>query len=89
MNVKENGNSMDGQQAIDCLYYLTDETGQVYYNYIILCGEPWVHQEVRKNNAALYTYREMLIAKAYFTRKRIITYEKRVNKLGYSKKIDK
>lgn len=85
MNVKENGNSMDGQAA-DCLYHLTDETGDAFYNYIIICGEPWAHREVRKHNAALYTYREMLIAKAHFSRKKIRTYEQRVDKPGYKKR---
>lgn len=85
MNVKENGNSMDGQAA-DYLYHLTDETGDAFYNYIIICGEPWAHREVRKHNAALYTYREMLIAKAHFSRKKIRTYEQRVDKPGYKKR---
>lgn len=85
MNVKENGNSMDGHPA-DCLYHLTDETGNIYYNYITICGEPWPHRDSRKHNAALYTYGEMLVAKAYFSRKRIRTYEKRVDKPGYRKR---
>ncbi len=72
MKQKENGNSTVGQAA-DYLYHLTDETGEVYYNYIIICGEPWPHREVRKHHAALYTYGEMLVAKAYFSRRKIRT----------------
>jgi hypothetical protein len=70
----------------DCLYHLTDETGNVYYNYIIICGEPWPHRELRKHHAALYTYGEMLVAKHYFSRKKIRTFEKRVDKPGYKKR---
>lgn len=70
----------------DCFYHLMDEKGEAFYNYIIICGEPWPHREVRKHNAALYTYAEMLTAKAYFSKKRIRTYEKRVDKPGYKKK---
>jgi hypothetical protein len=85
MSVKENGNFTVGHPA-DYFYHLMDETGQVYYNYIIICGEPWAHKEIRKHNAALYTYGEMLVAKAHFSRKRIRTYEKRVDKPGYRKR---
>lgn len=85
MNMKENGNSTVGQ-ATDYLYHLTDEKGEVYYNYIIICGEPWAHKETRKHNVALYTYGEMLTAKAYFSKRRIQTYEKKVDKPGYKKK---
>ena len=85
MNEKENGNSMDGHPA-DYLYHLTDEAGNIYYNYIMICGEPWPHRESRKHHAALYTYMEMLRAKAYFSRKRIRTYEKKVDKPGYRKR---
>jgi hypothetical protein len=70
----------------DYLYHLTDETGQVYYNYITICGEPWPHKDTRKHNAALYTYGEMLSAKSYFSRRKIRTYEQRVDKPGYRKK---
>ena len=85
MKQKENGNSTVGQAA-DYLYHLTDETGEVYYNYIIICGEPWPHREVRKHHAALYTYGEMLVAKAYFSRRKIRTFEKMIMKPGYRKK---
>jgi len=85
MKQKENGNFMDGQAA-DYLYHLTDVTGNTYYNYIIICGEPWAHSDVRKHNAALYTYGEMLVAKAHFSRKKIRTYEQRVDKPGYRKR---
>lgn len=85
MNQKENGNSMDGHPA-DYLYHLTDETGERYYNYIIICGEPWVHTEVRKHEAALYTYKEMLNAKSHFSRKKVRTFEQKVNKPGYKKR---
>lgn len=77
---------MDGHPA-DCLYHLTDEAGETFYNYIIICGEPWAHKEVRKHNAALYTYGEMLTAKAHFSRKKIRTYEQRVEKPGYRKRV--
>jgi hypothetical protein len=70
----------------ECLYHLTDDTGEAYYNYIMICGEPWAHREVRKHNAALYTYGEMLVAKSYFSRKKIRTYEQKVEKPGYKKK---
>ena len=85
MSQKENGNSTDGQ-AVDQLYQLTDETGEKYYNYIIICGQPWAHVEIRKHEAAIYTYWEMQSAKAYFSRKKIKTYEKIAEKVGYKKR---
>lgn len=68
------------------LYHLTDETGMRYYNYIIICGEPWAHSEVRKHHATVYTYGEMLVAKAHFDRKRIRTFERKILKVGYEKR---
>ena len=85
MKEKENTFSTDGHPA-DCLYHLTDETGNTYYNYIIICGEPWAHKDVRKHNAALYTFGEMLTAKSYFAKRRVKTYEQRVDKPGYKKR---
>ena len=59
------------------LYHLKDELGW-YHNLIYICGGPWISKNLKQEEAAVYTKHEMILAKAFFARKRIRVYEHEV-----------